>query len=181
MSVSWVLVNEMASGAVYAPSSCLFHGAEVCFLAVLGERGLKRVLGPKGTTEAQVCQFAICTSELHFRGCLLKQTRQTGRLRSRRHLAASVRLSHKASLISQTVPKLTQTLSLLQVALLEQARAGERFRRWAAKRCPDAMLMNVGSDIQIRQLLFGGKENNKPDSKETLPLSKVFKVSALAF
>ncbi|GAQ90985.1 DNA polymerase I superfamily [Klebsormidium nitens] len=63
-----------------------------------------------------------------------------------------------------------------KLALTEQARAVERFRRWAAKRCPDAVLMNVGSDIQIRQLLFGGIQNSKPDSKESLPMSKVFKV-----
>lgn len=36
--------------------------------------------------------------------------------------------------------------------------------------------MNVGSDIQIRQLLFGGIQNNKPDSNESLPMDKVFKV-----
>jgi hypothetical protein len=64
-----------------------------------------------------------------------------------------------------------------QVALLEQARAGDRFRRWAAKRCPDARLMNVGSDLQIRQLLFGGKPNCK-DKDQSLPPSRVFKVSS---
>lgn len=65
-----------------------------------------------------------------------------------------------------------------QVALLEQARAGDRFRRWAAKRCPDARLMNVGSDLQIRQLLFGGKPNCK-DKDQSLPPSRVFKVTSL--
>jgi hypothetical protein len=68
-------------------------------------------------------------------------------------------------------------VAMAQVALLEQARAGDRFRRWAAKRCPDARLMNVGSDLQIRQLLFGGKPNCK-DKDQSLPHSRVFKVSS---
>lgn len=45
------------------------------------------------------------------------------------------------------------------VATTEQTIAGEKFRRWASKYCADAKYMNVGSDAQIRQLLFGGTLN----------------------
>ncbi|KAF5178143.1 Dna polymerase i a protein [Thalictrum thalictroides] len=62
-----------------------------------------------------------------------------------------------------------------KVATLEQQRAASRFRRWAARYCPDAMHMNVGSDIQLRQLFFGGTINSK-DPNESLPTARIFRV-----
>jgi DNA polymerase-1 len=44
-------------------------------------------------------------------------------------------------------------------AIAELQVATDKFRKWASKYCPDAKYMNVKSDIQIRQLLFGGIEN----------------------
>jgi DNA polymerase-1 len=46
-----------------------------------------------------------------------------------------------------------------KVAKAEQEVAANRFRNWACKYCPDAKYMNVGSDTQLRQLLFGGVPN----------------------
>lgn len=46
-----------------------------------------------------------------------------------------------------------------KVAKAQQEVAVNRFRNWASKKCPDAMYMNVGSDTQLRQLLFGGISN----------------------
>lgn len=46
-----------------------------------------------------------------------------------------------------------------KVAKAEQHVAANRFRNWASKHCPDAKYMNVGSDAQLRQLLFGGVAN----------------------
>lgn len=43
-----------------------------------------------------------------------------------------------------------------KVAKAEQEVAANTFRNWASKFCPDAKYMNVGSDTQLRQLLFGG-------------------------
>ncbi|KAK9209638.1 hypothetical protein WN944_002005 [Citrus x changshan-huyou] len=43
-----------------------------------------------------------------------------------------------------------------KVARAEQEAAVNRFRKWASKHCPDAKYVNVGSDTQLRQLLFGG-------------------------
>lgn len=45
------------------------------------------------------------------------------------------------------------------IAIKQQEIAANQFKKWAAKRCSDAIYMNVGSDAQIRQLLFGGKEH----------------------
>ena len=50
-----------------------------------------------------------------------------------------------------------------------------RFRNWAAQKVPGAKHMNVGSGAQIRQLLFAGVENQKPE-KGTLEDERVFKV-----
>ena len=58
----------------------------------------------------------------------------------------------------------------------DQAEAMERFRSWATRRVPGAHHMNVGSGAQIRQLLFAGVENQKPE-KGVLEHEKVFKVS----
>ena len=58
----------------------------------------------------------------------------------------------------------------------DQAEAMNRFRSWATKRVPGAQYMNVGSGHQIRQLLFAGVDNQKPE-KGVLEHEKVFKVS----
>lgn len=60
----------------------------------------------------------------------------------------------------------------------DQAEAMNRFRRWATKKVPGAEHMNVGSGTQIRQLLFAGVENQKPE-KGVLEQEKVFKVCLL--
>ncbi|KAG5255162.1 DNA polymerase [Salix suchowensis] len=62
-----------------------------------------------------------------------------------------------------------------KVAKAEQEDAANRFRNWACKYCPDAKYMNVGSDTQLRQLLFGGVRNSK-NPRQTLPEVKTFKV-----
>ncbi|KAK7276808.1 hypothetical protein RIF29_17954 [Crotalaria pallida] len=62
-----------------------------------------------------------------------------------------------------------------KVAKAEQDIAANRFRRWACKYCPDAKYMNVGSDLQLRQLLFGGTLNRK-DPNVALPTERAFKV-----
>lgn len=46
-----------------------------------------------------------------------------------------------------------------KVAKAQQEKAVNRFRKWASRYCPDAKYMNVGSDAQLRQLLFGGTVN----------------------
>ena len=43
-----------------------------------------------------------------------------------------------------------------KIAKREQEVAVNRFRKWASRYCPDVKYMNVGSDTQLRQLLFGG-------------------------
>ncbi|KAL6598505.1 hypothetical protein ACP70R_046204 [Stipagrostis hirtigluma subsp. patula] len=62
-----------------------------------------------------------------------------------------------------------------KAANAEQKLAADKFRKWASKYCPDAKYMNVRSDIQIRQLLFGGIENSRRPG-ETWPQSKTFEV-----
>eukprot|EP01018_Ginkgo_biloba_P010389 Gb_07861 [translate_table: standard] len=62
-----------------------------------------------------------------------------------------------------------------EIATKEQADSGSRFRKWASKYCLDACYMNVGSDAQVRQLLFGGMCKKK-DRNERLPLERTFKV-----
>ncbi|XP_038690170.1 DNA polymerase I B, chloroplastic/mitochondrial isoform X2 [Tripterygium wilfordii] len=61
-----------------------------------------------------------------------------------------------------------------KVAKTEQEVAVSRFREWASRYCPDAKYMNVGSDAQLRQLLFGGRKNSITD--DVLPVVKEFKV-----
>ncbi|KHN38292.1 DNA polymerase I [Glycine soja] len=65
--------------------------------------------------------------------------------------------------------------SIEKVAKAEQEVAVNRFRKWATRYCPDAQYMNVGSDSQLRQLLFGGIVNRK-DSSQTLPTERIFKI-----
>ncbi|KAH7546679.1 hypothetical protein FEM48_Zijuj01G0227200 [Ziziphus jujuba var. spinosa] len=62
-----------------------------------------------------------------------------------------------------------------KLAKAEQEVASNRFRKWASKYCKDAKYMNVGSDAQLRQLLFGGTLNSK-DPNESLPEERVFRV-----
>ncbi|GER56591.1 DNA polymerase [Striga asiatica] len=59
-----------------------------------------------------------------------------------------------------------------KVAKAEQQIAADRFRKWASKYCPDAKYMNVGSDTQLRQFLFGGIQNRK-DPNEFLDEKEV--------
>ncbi|XP_020235315.1 DNA polymerase I A, chloroplastic/mitochondrial [Cajanus cajan] len=65
--------------------------------------------------------------------------------------------------------------SIEKVAKAEQEIAAIRFRKWASRYCPDAQYMNVGSDLQLRQLLFGGTVNRK-DSTLALPTERIFKI-----
>ncbi|RDX75232.1 DNA polymerase I A, chloroplastic/mitochondrial, partial [Mucuna pruriens] len=65
--------------------------------------------------------------------------------------------------------------SIEKVAKAEQEVAANRFRKWASRYCPDAQYMNVGSDLQLRQLLFGGTVNRK-DSSLALPTERIFKI-----
>ncbi|XP_042400443.1 DNA polymerase I A, chloroplastic-like isoform X2 [Zingiber officinale] len=54
----------------------------------------------------------------------------------------------------------------------------DKFRRWASKYCEDAKYMNVGSNTQIRQLLFDdtSRRGRIEMNFESKPLSKLFKV-----
>ncbi|CAL5190601.1 unnamed protein product [Lathyrus oleraceus] len=62
-----------------------------------------------------------------------------------------------------------------KVAKVEQEIAEDRFRKWACRYCPDAKYMNIGSEIQLRQLLFGGTVNRK-NSALSLPTERIFKI-----
>ncbi|MBA0792202.1 hypothetical protein Gohar_016721 [Gossypium harknessii] len=64
---------------------------------------------------------------------------------------------------------------LEKVAKVEQEIAANRFRIWASRYCDDAKYMNVGSDTQLRQLLYGGILNSK-DPNVSLPDEKTFKI-----
>ncbi len=61
-------------------------------------------------------------------------------------------------------------------AVKDQEEAENRFLKWASQKVPGAELMNVGSGAQIRQLLFAGVQNQKPE-KGSLETERVFKVS----
>ncbi|KAG6495890.1 hypothetical protein ZIOFF_043720 [Zingiber officinale] len=54
----------------------------------------------------------------------------------------------------------------------------DKFRRWASKYCEDAKYMNVGSNTQIRQLLFDdtSRRGRNEMNFESKSLSKLFKV-----
>ncbi|XP_022932172.1 DNA polymerase I A, chloroplastic/mitochondrial-like [Cucurbita moschata] len=62
-----------------------------------------------------------------------------------------------------------------KLAKAEHEVAANRFRNWASEYCPDAKYMNVGSDAQVRQLLFGGTCNSK-NPEESLPTERTFKI-----
>ncbi|GMH14418.1 hypothetical protein Nepgr_016259 [Nepenthes gracilis] len=65
-----------------------------------------------------------------------------------------------------------------KVAIAEKEAAADRFRNWASRYCPDAKYMNVGSDMQLRQLFFGGIMNRK-NAEECLPMERTFRVPNL--
>ncbi|KAE8725498.1 DNA polymerase I A [Hibiscus syriacus] len=69
----------------------------------------------------------------------------------------------------------TYLAQIEKVAKAEQEIAANRFRTWASRYCDDAKYMNVGSDTQLRQLLYGGILNSK-DPNVSLPDEKIFKV-----
>ena len=56
----------------------------------------------------------------------------------------------------------------------DQVEAQAFFREWASERVPDAKLMNIGSALQLRQLLFAGALNQK--TSEAVEMVRVFKV-----
>ncbi|KAI4388180.1 hypothetical protein MLD38_000533 [Melastoma candidum] len=62
-----------------------------------------------------------------------------------------------------------------KLAKAEQVIAANHFRNWASRYCDDAKYMNVGSDTQLRQFLFGGTVNRK-DESVSLPEQRTFKV-----
>lgn len=61
-----------------------------------------------------------------------------------------------------------------KVATQDQVEAQAFFREWASERVPDAKLMNIGSALQLRQLLFAGALNQK--TSEAVEMVRVFKV-----
>ncbi|KAL1370407.1 hypothetical protein HN51_000676 [Arachis hypogaea] len=62
-----------------------------------------------------------------------------------------------------------------KVAKAQQEAAVNRFRKWASRYCPDAKYMNVGSDVQLRILLFGGTVNRR-NHDEMIPTERIFKI-----
>jgi len=61
------------------------------------------------------------------------------------------------------------------IAVEDQIKAREFFKKWSSERVPDAKLVNVGSALQLRQLLFAGAANfKKPDEK--VEMVRMFKV-----
>ncbi|KAK7316740.1 hypothetical protein RJT34_00422 [Clitoria ternatea] len=81
-----------------------------------------------------------------------------------------VKLESEGMLVDQSYLK-----DIEKVAKAEQQAAVNRFRKWASRYCPDAKYMNVGSDAQLRVLLFGGTLNRKnPD--EAIPTERIFKI-----
>lgn len=60
-----------------------------------------------------------------------------------------------------------------KMALEDKRVAEDYFRNWAAAKCEDAKFMNVGSGLQIRQLLFAGAKNKRRD-KPGVELAREF-------
>ena len=56
----------------------------------------------------------------------------------------------------------------------DQVEAQKFFRSWASERVPDAKFINVGSALQLRQLLFAGALNQK--TSERVEMVRTFKV-----
>ncbi|XP_042452283.1 DNA polymerase I A, chloroplastic-like isoform X2 [Zingiber officinale] len=65
-----------------------------------------------------------------------------------------------------------------KLAVGDKQIVADKFRRWASKYCEDAKYMNVGSDTQIRQLLFDdtSRRGRNDMNFESKPESKSFKV-----
>ena len=79
-------------------------------------------------------------------------------------------MEHRGVLADQTHLRAIQ-----DVALVDQKEARDFFQAWASERVKDAEHVNVGSALQIRQLLFAGTPNAKTPG-ETVDLVKTFKV-----
>ncbi len=60
-----------------------------------------------------------------------------------------------------------------RMAMEDKRKAEDYFRDWAAAKCEGAKLMNVGSGLQIRQLLFAGAKNKRRD-KPGVELTREF-------
>ena len=60
-----------------------------------------------------------------------------------------------------------------KMALEDKRVAEDYFRNWAATKCEGAKLMNVGSGLQVRQLLFAGAKNKRRD-KPGVELTREF-------
>jgi len=60
-----------------------------------------------------------------------------------------------------------------KMALDDKRVAEDYFRNWAATKCEGAKLMNVGSGLQVRQLLFAGAKNKRRD-KPGVELTREF-------
>lgn len=56
----------------------------------------------------------------------------------------------------------------------------DKFRRWASARCPDARYMNVHSDRQLQQLLFGGPFPSSRKGVVRFPVEHTFAVDQAA-
>ncbi|KAG6502896.1 hypothetical protein ZIOFF_035185 [Zingiber officinale] len=65
-----------------------------------------------------------------------------------------------------------------KLAVGDKQIVADKFRQWASKYCEDAKYMNVGSNTQIRQLLFDdtSRRGRNEMNFESKPLSKLFKV-----
>jgi len=61
-----------------------------------------------------------------------------------------------------------------QLAMSDKKVAEEYFREWAASKCEDAKYMNVGSGLQIRQLLFAGARNKRGNDKPGVEKTREF-------
>ncbi|KAL2322605.1 hypothetical protein Fmac_026984 [Flemingia macrophylla] len=81
-----------------------------------------------------------------------------------------VKMESEGMLVDQLYLK-----NIEKVAKAEQQAAVNRFRKWASRYCPDAKYMNVGSDAQLRVLLFGGTVNRK-NPNEDIPNERIFKI-----
>ena len=61
-----------------------------------------------------------------------------------------------------------------QLAMSDKKVAEEYFSEWAASKCEDAKYMNVGSGLQIRQLLFAGARNKRGNDKPGVEKTREF-------
>jgi DNA polymerase I len=61
-----------------------------------------------------------------------------------------------------------------KLAIADKKIAEEYFREWASSKCEDAKTMNIGSGIQIRQLLFAGAPNKRGDKAPGVEKTREF-------